>query len=96
MEDKILLVENINPGCELTWAGCFRASKHEALLMSYVDKDIDYLLGVTERIEEKFSDLIAFWSHPDEKQNNTKVPCVIVQDRKTLTDLRKKIGYEDE
>jgi len=40
--------------------------------------------------------LAAFWSHPDHKDNNTPKPCVIVQDKQELTDLRKQIGYEAE
>ena len=61
-----------------------------------MDTDIDYLYSVTEQIEAKYPELIAFWSHPDEKDNNTPTPCVIVQSRELLTDLRKKIGYKDE
>jgi hypothetical protein len=97
MEDKILHVETASKGCEMTWAGAFKASKHEALLLTYEqDVDVDYLYNITERIEEKYSELIAFWSHPIEGDNNTPKPCVIVQDRELLTDLRKKIGFENE
>ena len=96
MQDKILHVETASKGCEITWAGAFKASKHEALLLTYEDAvDVDYLYNITERIEEKYPELIAFWSHPIEGENNTPSPAVIVQDRKTLTDLRKKVGYND-
>lgn len=97
MQDKILHVETASKGCEMTWACAFRASKHEALLITYEDVvDVDYLYNITERIEEKYKELIAFWSHPIEGDNNTPKPCVIVQDREQLTDLRKKIGFENE
>ena len=96
MQDKILHVTT-GGGCELTWCSCFTASKHEALLFEYPhETSIDTLLSITERIEQKHKELIAFWSHPNEKDNNTPKPCVIVQDRELLTDLRKKIGFEDE
>ncbi len=97
MQDKILHVETACKGTEMTWACAFRASKHEALLMTYEDDvDVDYLYNITQRIEEKYKELIAFWSHPIEGDNNTPKPCVIVQDRELLTDLRKKIGFENE
>ena len=47
-----------------------------------------------EKIESKYLHLAAFWSHPDEKENNTPTPCVIVQDKQQLTDLRKQIKKE--
>jgi len=96
MENKILHIKYPNK-CELTWSACFTASKHEALLFEYdMDTSIDKLYEVTEKIEKKYPELIAFWSHPNEKENNTPKPCVIVQWKETLTDLRKKIGYKDE
>lgn len=96
MENKILHV-TYPRDCELTWCACFRSSKHEALLFEYNESTtIDELYAVTEKIEQKYKELIAFWSHPDEKENNTPKPCVIVQDRATLTDLRKKTGYSDD
>ena len=97
MTDKILHVETACKGTEMTWASVFRGSKHEALLMTYEDNvDVDYLYNLTERIEEKYKELIAFWSHPVEGDNNTPQPAIIVQDRQLLTDLRKKIGFENE
>ena len=96
MENKILHLKDPN-GCELTWCACFKASPHEAILFEYdMNTSVDKLYEVTEKIEKKYPELIAFWSHPEEKQNNTPKPCVIVQDRSTLTDLRKQIGFEDE
>jgi hypothetical protein len=96
MENKILHITTAG-GCELTWCACFTASTHEALLFEYdMDTNIDALYEVTEKIEKKYPELIAFWSHPNEKENNTPKPCVIVQDRSTLTDLRKQVGFEDE
>ena len=97
MQDKILHITVDNTPTELTWTSLFLASNYEAILFEYPDNtSIDFLLGITEKIEEKHKGLIAFWSHPDEKDNNTPKPCVIVQDRQMLTDLRKKIGFEDE
>jgi hypothetical protein len=96
MEDKILHITT-EGGCEFTWCACFDASEYEAILFEYPhETTIDTLCTIVEKIEEKYTGLIAFWSHPDEKQNNTPKPCVIVQDRSTLTDLRKQVGYEDE
>ena len=96
MEDKILHIKT-EGGCELTWCACFDNSKYEAMLFEYPhETTIDTLLCIVDKIEEKHKGLIAFWSHPDEKDQNTPRPCCIVQSRETLTDLRKKIGYEDE
>lgn len=82
---------------ELTWCGIFYyVGSYDAVLFEYESSvDISQLYAITEKIENQYNDLIAFWSHPDEKDNNTPVPCVIVQDRQTLTDLRKKVGYND-
>ena len=97
MQDKILHVKTGDPGNELTWVATFCASQHEALLLEYNEgTSIDTLLSVVEKIESKYLHLAAFWSHPDEKDNNTPTPCVIVQDKQQLTDLRKKIGFEDD
>ena len=97
MQDKILHVKTGDPGNELTWVASFCASKHEALLLEYNEQtSIDTLLSIVDKIESKYLHLAAFWSHPDEKENNTPTPCVIVQDKQQLTDLRKKIGFEDE
>lgn len=97
MTDSILHVK-CNKGCEMTFTACFRASKlHEAAMFEYdMDTSIDYLYEVTEKIEKQYPELIAFWSHPSEGDQNTEVPVVIVQDRELLTDLRKKVGYEHE
>ena len=96
MENKILHV--VDPrGCELTFCACFRGSKHEALLFEYNNNtSVDTLFAVTEQIEAVYGDLIAFWSHPIEGDQNTPIPCVIVQDKAQLTDLRKKVGYADD
>ena len=95
MEEKILHIKSTGK-CELTWCACFTASKHEAMLIEYPqDTSVDKLYGITEKIEKRYPELIAFWSHPIEGENNTPSPAVIVQDRKTLTDLRKKVGYND-
>ena len=97
MQDKILHVKTGKPGNELTWVASFTATNNEALLLEYDEgTSIDTLLSVVEKIESKYLHLAAFWSHPDEKDNNTPTPCVIVQDKQTLTDLRKKIGFENE
>ena len=97
MQDKILHTKVGTPGTELTWVAGFCASQHEALLLEYNEgTSIDTLLSVVEKIESKYLHLAAFWSHPDEKDNNTPTPCVIVQDKQQLTDLRKKIGFEDD
>jgi len=97
MQDKILHITVDKTSTEMTWVACFNGSHHEALLIEYPHKTtIDHLLSVVDKIESKYKGLIAFWSHPDEKENNTPKPCVIVQDRELLTDLRKKIGFEDE
>ena len=97
MQDKILHITVGDEPTEMTWVSCFKGSNHEALLFEYPhETTIDMLLSVVDKIEQKHKDLIAFWSHPDEKEDNTPKPCVIVQDRQLLTDLRKKIGFEDE
>ena len=97
VEDKILHVKTGSPGNELTWVATFCASEHEALLLEYNEgTSIDTLLSVIEKIEKKYLHLAAFWSHPDEKDLNTEVPVVVVQDKQQLTDLRKKIGFEDD
>jgi len=98
MQNKILHITVGDEPTELTWTSCFLGSpKHEALLFEYPhETTIDMLLSVVNKIEEKHKELIAFWSHPSEGDQNTEVPVVIVQDRKLLTDLRKKIGFEDE
>lgn len=96
MKDKILHIKHPYKQ-EMTWVACFRRSKHEALLFEYKDDiTVDALYAITEQIEAKYPDVIAFWSHPTEGDQNTPVPCVIVQDRQELTDLRKKVGYTDE
>ena len=95
MENKILHIK-YPQGCELTWCACFRFSKHEALLFEYEDLSVEQLLVIVDKIEAKYPDLVAFYSHPIEEDNNTEVPCVICQDKYTLTDLRKKIGFENE
>lgn len=95
--NKILHIKHTST-CELTWCAAFIGAKHhEAILFEYAkEKSVDELFAITEVIEEKYPQLIAFWSHPIEKDNNTPVPCVIVQDRSTLTDLRKQVGFEHE
>ena len=95
--NKILHIKQPS-GCELSWCAAFKgAQHHEAILFEYnKEKSVDDLFAITEDIEQKYPQLIAFWSHPIEKDNNTPVPCVIVQDRSTLTDLRKQVGYDDE
>ena len=95
MQDKILHVKVGVTGTELTWVASFSATNHKALLLEYNEgTSIDTLLSIVEKIESKYLHLVAFWSHPDEKENNTPTPCVIVQDKQELTDLRKKIGFE--
>jgi hypothetical protein len=97
MQDKILHVKTGSPGNELTWVASYSATNYEALLLEYNEgTSIDTLLSVVEKIENKYLHLVAFWSHPDEKENNTPTPCVIVQDKQQLTDLRKKIGFEND
>lgn len=97
MQDKILHITVDDTPTELTWTACFRGSNYEALLFEYPhETTIDMLLSVVNKIEKQHKELIAFWSHPSEKDQNTPKPCVIVQDRELLTDLRKKIGFEDE
>ena len=94
-QNKILHIKHTK--CVHTWCAMFLDSKHEAILFEYnKEKSVDDLFAITEVIEQKYPQLIAFWSHPIEKDNNTPVPCVIVQDRSTLTDLRKQVGYDDE
>ena len=96
MDNKILHVKDPN-SCELTWCACFTASTHEALLFEYNNNtSVDTLYDITEVIDAKYPQLISFWSHPIEGENNTKIPCVIVQDKGTLTDLRKKMGFEND
>ena len=102
MDNKILHVKNPN-GCELSWCAAFSADtepgtvRYEALLFEYDnDASVDTLYDITEVIDAKYPQLISFWSHPIEEQNNTPTPCVIVQDKGTLTDLRKKMGFENE
>ena len=104
MESRILHIKEPN-GCELTWCAAFTGNpepgkehkKHEAILFEYnKNTSVDTLFAITEVIEQKYPQLIAFWSHPIEKDQNTPVPCCIVQDRATLTDLRKKVGYTDD
>ena len=92
------MLKQVHPGNELTWVATFCASEHEALLLEYNEgTSIDTLLSVVEKIESKYLHLAAFWSHPDEKDLNTaKFRCVVVQDKQQLTDLRKKIGFEDD
>ena len=97
MQDKILHITVGDVPAELTWTSVFLASNYEALLFEYpLETDVEFLLDIVNKIEQKHKELIAFWSHPDEKDDNTPKPCVIVQDRELLTDLRKKIGFEDE
>tara|TARA_R110000796_G_C14542598_1_gene433063 strand:- start:1689 stop:2138 length:450 start_codon:yes stop_codon:yes gene_type:complete len=97
MQDKILHAKVGKPGTELTFVAGFCASNHKALLLEYNEgTTIDTLLTVVDKIESKYLHLAAFWSHPDEKENNTPTPCVIVQDKQELTDLRKQIGYKDD
>jgi len=97
MQDKILHVKVGTPGTELSFVASFSATNHKALLLEYNEgTTIDTLLSIVDKIESKYLHLAAFWSHPDEKENNTPTPCVIVQDKQELTDLRKTIGFEDE
>ena len=85
------------PGTELTFVASWCATDSKALLFEYpTNTDVDTLYAITEKIEAKYLHLAAFWSHPDHKDNNTPKPCVIVQDKGELTDLRKQIGYEEE
>ena len=104
MENKILHIKEPN-GCELNWCAAFTGTPepgkehlaHEAILFEYNNKaSVDMLYAITERIEAKYKQLIAFWSHPIEGDNNTPKPCVIVQDKQMLTDLRKQVGYTNE
>ena len=84
------------PGTELTFVASWCATDSKALLFEYpANTDVDTLYAITEKIEAKYLHLAAFWSHPDHKDNNTPKPCVIVQDKGELTDLRKQIGYEE-
>ena len=95
MQDKILHVKVGTPGTELSFVASFSATNHKALLLEYNEgTTIDTLLSVVDKIESKYLHLAAFWSHPDEKENNTPTPCVIVQDKQELTDLRKQIGFD--
>ena len=97
MQDKILHAKVGSPGTELTYVASFCATEYKALLLEYNEGTaIDTLLTVVDKIESKYLHLEAFWSHPDEKENNTPTPCVIVQDKQELTDLRKQIGFKDE
>ena len=97
MQDKILHAKVGAPGTELTYVASFCATEYKALLLEYHEgTSIDTLLTVVDKIESKYLHLAAFWSHPDEKENNTPTPCVIVQDKQELTDLRKQIGFKDE
>lgn len=96
MEGKILHTK-CTKGSELTWVASFSATNYEALLLEYEPgTSIDYLSAQVDRIDERYLHLTAFWSHPDEKDNNTPTPCLIVQDKQQLTDLRKKIGFEND
>ena len=84
-------------GTELSFVASWCATSSKALVMQYPDNtDVDTLYATACRIEDKYPHLEAFWSHPQHKDNNTPKPCVIVQDKDELTDLRKQIGYEAE
>jgi len=95
MDDRITFVK-ATEGTELSFVAGWCATNSKALLIQYpMDTSIEKLYAVTEKIEAKYLHLAAFWSHPTEGDQNTEIPCVIVQDKKELTDLRKQIGYEE-
>jgi len=96
MDDRITFVK-ASEGTELSFVASWSATNSKALLIQYpMDTDINKLYAVANKIEAKYIHLAAFWSHPSEGDNNTEVPCVIVQDKQELTDLRKQVGYEAE
>ena len=96
MNDKILLLDYDTKVLD-TFISAFRASSYEAMVITCEGKTSKWLEQLCDAKNALNGELEWLWSHPEHKYNSTPVPCIILQDRSLLTDLRTKTGYyEDE
>lgn len=92
MNDKILLLD-YDPKVLDTFISAFKHSNYEAMVVTCEGKSSKWLEQTCDAQNELKGDLEWLWSHPEHKYNSTPVPCIILQDRSVLTDLRNKTGY---
>lgn len=90
--DKILVWDS-SENCLNTIAYTFRNTSFEAFVFVLKDKSPSELDSLCDAMNLTHKDSEFLWSHPMEGGDSTHVPCVIQQDRATLTKLRENIGY---
>jgi len=92
--DKILVVQTPE-NCIPTWSSIFKASKHEAFVYKFPKANPQWLINKCEELNAQQTYSEWLWSHPSEGGDSTHIPVLIQQDREKLTDLRKKVGYQN-
>jgi len=93
--DKILVVETPE-NCIPTWSSIFKAGTHEAFVYKFTEASVDWLKAKCDELNAAQEHSEWLWSHPTEGGDSTPSPVLIQQNRARLTELRNKIGYEDD
>jgi len=98
MTDTILFVDYADTDFN-TWRLFLKYSNFETTVFKCPEKSADWLNNKCDELNLNQTDYEWLWSHPDEDSgdgHSTPIPVLIQQDRKQLTELRHKLGYEDE
>ena len=93
--DKILVVETPE-NCINTWSSIFKSSNHEAFVYKFPKASVEWLKAKCDELNAAQEHSEWLWSHPTEGGDSTPSPVLIQQNRARLTELRNKIGYEDD
>lgn len=95
MNDNILFI----PYSEVTlntWAEVFGSSSHEAYVYKCHNKSADWLNDMCDQLNQRYQTCEWLWSHPEKGGDSTPIPVLIQQDKELLTQLREKVGYEED
>jgi len=94
MNDNILFIEGGSDKCFGTWANIYKASTKEAFVF-IMDKTSDELDAICQKYEKKYKHAEWLWSHPEQGEDSTPKPVLILQSKARLQQLREKVGYEE-
>lgn len=89
LQDRILVVEYSEEAVN----NMVSHTDYDAVVVTCVNKTSDWLEQTSDRLNEQQPQSEWLWSHPEHGGDSTPIPVLIQQDRKTLTELRDRIGY---
>jgi len=96
--DKILVWESPH-NCFNTIRKLYSSTKFEAFVYTFPEKSAEWLESQCVLLNDSALCEEWLWSHPDADSgdgNSTHIGCLIQQDKQKLSELREKIGYNDE